>query len=620
MGKKEKVNLRDFKLKIIAQYQRIFNNQRNDPLERRFFMDMYLLQCNFDELKSILDELSVDQLLLLQNNTRCLFKEGVSIIKKVDLLRLENVLDTLEIFIRSVFQKKYNNFTSDVVFIIAGLDNIDSIFMDFVISLDALIQKESRAVLRTKALRLCLCTACHGFNSNVVSYFHYKDFFPSIIKYITDPDTFSTAFLAFLFLGVLANNKKFESQNLYQTRLSDFVDNSTMRLIVNIISVICMECRNEYIFLKNNGPDNMWGIKNILTYFNDMFSPDYYKPVFENSCFISSENGAFMLPGYKASILLPMYDFINTNKAFCYIFITTRSSTNDLEIETPFSQFISFTSYLLEYQCLSLRASHYARLALLIIHILVSDNDCFLALANEANGSVVHLCRRKHSFLPLVKDKRILLLAIFDSLIISMDYNLKRKLDIEKYILQAQILLNIISILEEKKIKLEYHWQDVWRFFMHFIMFLLANSKTFKQLPRIDELVSILLNFISLCIIRGENFLLEFKFFEDLVYKLIQNGDIVKKFIKTYEIESSSSKIILLVTEYYENFLLKKYKPHELSPEKIIAAIKEGYGLFNLNLAENNEYIVPFKETKECVFLKSVARVAVLDADRLQLQ
>lgn len=158
---------------------------------------------------------------------------------------------------------------------------------------------------------------------------------------------------------------------------------------------------------------------------------------------------------------------------------------------------------------------------------------------------------------------------------------------------------------------------------MRFIMFLLTNAKTLKQHSRIDELISILLNFISLCVTRGENFFLDFKNFEDLIYKLIQNGDTVRKFIKAYEMESSSSKAILLVTEYYENLLSKKYKPHELSPEKVTAAIKEGYGLFNLNLIENNEYNeynVRFKEAKERVFLKSIARIVVSDADRSQLQ
>ncbi|CCJ30995.1 unnamed protein product [Pneumocystis jirovecii] len=580
--KKGKVFQRNFKPKIVAQYERVFHKEKGGTLDRRFFLDLYLLECDLQELESILEELTGDQLLflqvcyvcfhwfyghILQNNTRGLFMEGVSIIKKADPLRLENVLD--------VVKNKLE---------------------DFVTSLEVLIQKESKAILRTKALRLCLCTVCHGFNSNIVSYFHHKDFFPSIIKYITDPSTFSTAFLAFLFLGVLANNKKFESQNLYQTRLSDFVDNNTMQLIVHIISTICIECKNEYISLQNNGSDNAWGFMNILTYFNDMFfNLNNHKSISENSDNVSSENGVFSLPSFKAAILLPMYDFINVNKAFCYIFITIGSSANNSEIETPFSQFISFTSYLLEYQSFSLRAGYYARLALLIIHILVDDDGCFAALASDANSSVVHLCRQKQSFLPLAKNKRILLLAIFDSLIMGLEHNLKRNLDIEN--LHVQILLNIISSLEKKKIRLEYHWQGVWRFLMRFIMFLLTNAKTLKQHSRIDELISILLNFISLCVTR------------DLIYKLIQNGDTVRKFIKAYEMESSSSKAILL--------------PHELSPEKVTAAIKEGYGLFNLNLIENNEYNeynVRFKEAKERVFLKSIARIVVSDADRSQLQ
>ncbi|KAG5437500.1 hypothetical protein PCANB_000928 [Pneumocystis canis] len=532
MRNKEEILCRNFKPKITAQYERIFSYDINDTLDRRFFLDLYLLRCDFYGLTHILEELSVNQLFLLQKNTRRLFEEGVSIIKKMDPLRLENVLDTLEIFIHNIFQKKYNNFVSDIVFIISGFDNIDAIFMDFATSLDALIQKEPKVILRTKALKLCLCTICHGFNSNIVSYFHQKDFFPSIIKYIIDPNTFSTAFLAFLFLGILVNNKKFESQNIYQTRLGDFVDSNAMQLIINIISTICIECKNQYISFQNNESDNMRKIKSILKYFNSMLmDSNKYKHAFQDSSFVCLEN-----------------DLIKE--------------------ETPFSQFISFTSYLLQHQSRSSRASCYARLALLIIRILVDNDDCFSALASDTNSSVIHLCRQKQPFLPLVK---------------------------------------------------KYHWQEIWKFFMHFIVFLLMNVKTLKDHSHINELILISLNFISLCITRGENFLFEFKNFEDLIYRLIQNGDIVRKFIKTYKIELPSSKTILSVSEYYENLLSKKYKSSELSPEKVIATIKEGYNSFDLNLEDNKEYTVPFKETKERIFLKSIARIVVLDADRLQL-
>ncbi|KAG4302799.1 hypothetical protein PCK1_000959 [Pneumocystis canis] len=152
---------------------------------------------------------------------------------------------------------------------------------------------------------------------------------------------------------------------------------------------------------------------------------------------------------------------------------------------------------------------------------------------------------------------------------------------------------------------------------MHFIVFLLVNVETLKERLHMDELILISLNFISLCITRGENFLFEFKNFENLIYSLIQNGDIVRKFIKTYKIELPSSKTILLVSEYYENLLSKKYKSSELSPEKVIATIEEGYNAFDLNLVENKEYAIPFKEAKERIFLKSMARIVVLDADRL---
>lgn len=47
---------------------------------------------------------------------------------------------TLTAFLASVLTKKYNNPSSDIINVLAGLDQVDSVFTDFVAALDVTIR------------------------------------------------------------------------------------------------------------------------------------------------------------------------------------------------------------------------------------------------------------------------------------------------------------------------------------------------------------------------------------------------------------------------------------------------------------------------------------------------
>lgn len=49
-------------------------------------------------------------------------------------------IQTTTVFFNSVLTKKYTNPSSDIINVLAGLDKVDSIFTDFVASLDAAIK------------------------------------------------------------------------------------------------------------------------------------------------------------------------------------------------------------------------------------------------------------------------------------------------------------------------------------------------------------------------------------------------------------------------------------------------------------------------------------------------
>ena len=70
----------------------------------------------------------------------------------------------------------------------------------------------------------------------------------------------------FLLLGLLANYNKFEFQNLYQLRLDDFVNESSIQQIVKGVGLSCGGLRNGYIAVQDDIPEG-WSLTNTLIFF-----------------------------------------------------------------------------------------------------------------------------------------------------------------------------------------------------------------------------------------------------------------------------------------------------------------------------------------------------------------
>lgn len=59
------------------------------------------------------------------------------------------MLQTLKTFLAAVLAKKYMNPSSDIINVLAGLDNVDTVFSDFVGALDAIIRNGRSCELET---------------------------------------------------------------------------------------------------------------------------------------------------------------------------------------------------------------------------------------------------------------------------------------------------------------------------------------------------------------------------------------------------------------------------------------------------------------------------------------
>jgi hypothetical protein len=70
-----------------------------------------------------------------------------------------------------------------------------------------------------------------------------------------------------------------------------------------------------------------------------------------------------------------------------------------------------------------------------------------------------------------------------------MNHNLRKRLDVDMYILSVGIILRLISHLSRSRTRLNYHWSELFRSLLTLVRFLTTYTTDLKSLTRIDDLL-----------------------------------------------------------------------------------------------------------------------------------
>ena len=351
----------------------------------------------------------------------------------------------------------------------------------------------------------------------------------------------------------------------------------------------------------------------------------------------SDENSPadLLRPGSEIATLLALYDFTLANKLFSQHFITQPSS--DTAQPTPFSAFLSFSSYLYQHAYRSARASLYAYLTLLILLILTESPTTAKLLCDTA--APVRLCRQRAPFLPLPKPAhRPYAAAILDAVAGGLSHNLRKRLDTAFYIQTLTVLSRLLTHLAHSRTKLPYHWSELWRALLSFLRFLNHYPDDLKSQPDTPHLVAALADLLALALTTGEAFLPDPADYDDLVYKLVENGAPLANLREVYGLAATATTsdeetttttpptaapaintLVAVSTHYAALIEQSQRSTHEhLSPKEVARIIKQGYETLRLEpAAEEAEGVAAgtgFREAEHKVRLKRIARVAVADA------
>ncbi|KAL8955859.1 MAG: hypothetical protein Q9193_006434 [Seirophora villosa] len=249
-----KLPLRPNKISFLIEMQ---DEEDQIPLSDGFWQEFFLLRPDKSSLQRRLDSFSADDLLHIQ---------------------------TLTVFLDIVLAKRYTNPSSEIITVLAGLDEVDDVFLDFANAIEVVIRTgrsgmfeehvPSKAAgcidsfagpIRRKAVEVAIALTAGAYQTSLVSYFTHRDLFPCLMKCIHDLDTPIHIFEPFLLLGLLANYNKFEFRNPYRSRLEDFVDGATIQQIIRGFGALCSQSRDKYVAIQEDIQEG-WTLSSTLKY------------------------------------------------------------------------------------------------------------------------------------------------------------------------------------------------------------------------------------------------------------------------------------------------------------------------------------------------------------------
>ncbi len=321
-------------------------------------------------------------------------------------------------------------------------------------------------------------------------------------------------------------------------------------------------------------------------------------------------------PGSEAAVLLATYDFAHANKLFCFNFVTLPGEKGS---DAPLSSFLSFTSYLLQHAYSSARTSVYSRLNLLILRLLIEDQVLCKRICSDESKMTVRLSRQRQPYLPLVRGDRVFAVSILDTIIDGINHNLRRRLDVDLYILFIGVILRLISHLSRSRTRLFYHWSELFRSLLSLVRFLTTYTADLKNISHIETLLDSLVNLVALSLSAGESFLPSPAAYDDLFYKVVETGEILVKFRDSYDLTkrpTSSIGTLINVSTYYKELLAdgaSKKRVKHLTTAQVAAVIKQGYETLSIQAKDGLDSWDKYREADERVFLKKVARTVVAD-------
>ncbi|KAI7899470.1 uncharacterized protein BX663DRAFT_521020 [Cokeromyces recurvatus] len=633
----------EFKEKFVEISEEVFKGATitiNSSTSSLFWDDYLILPPNLKCITRIIQSKSEESLLDIRQNLKQLF---IACLNQLDLsdecskneqTRQLNAIAILTVLIRNLFSKRrLTHF--NIISILTGLDEADVLFSKLIKAVQKLIQNPS---IRSSALQLALVLSAGNDNINqngLNSYFMMNDISSSLFNVLTMNEINENDCRdVIMLIGMLSNYNKYEFKNPYLSYIRKLKQEKAFENIIQMYTALFISLRNRYIEI-NNDEDTF--SKTLVTYMSKWFF-SYASAVpseTENSQSFST------LPSAQIALILPLFDLINVNSYFISTLTKTctkidmdrnnqQENNRGEESFTFLSSLLSFASYLFENNR-NERTHLYSRLLLTIILRLTEENTIMDYIAKESTNAVVRLCRQRSPQLPFIKTKRSMFSVILDDMLIFIRHNIRKKLELSSYKLALSVIHRILCFLNKHKIRLEYHWIELWPTLASTLHFTILHLDIIKDREGFNTYISTLISVFNMCVTHGERFLTDTKSYDSLYYEIIRATE---DFLKLSEYVNDSITMpnneratpSITLNEFHNiKLICKHFKPaldewqtikniKFPTPEQVMSVINENYATLELKPMDKLDSYIVFNEIPmEMGFFRQIVRMAVTD-------
>lgn len=637
-----------FQPKIVQLYCTLFNLDGHEGDEDRtlsegFWREFFLLKPAKQKFFNVLEPLTAQDLLRAQQQTRKFVQRSISELTSATQPQSANALENLTAFLAVALSKRYANPSTDVIEVLAGLENVDKVVTDLVNGLEAAISKGASASMRRKAVDCAIATVAGSYQTSLMTYFIHKDFFHGLMKFVQAEPGAAPAALSLL--GLLANYNKFEAQNMYQSRMEDLINEDAMKTLVEGFANTCGDIRDAYVQVQDDVPAQ-WSLGATLSYVGlRALTPEAKKPTPP-----TEEEAKVMfnkLPSAHAVVFLGTYSFVQANNVFASELISTEK---DSDLESPLSAFLSTSSYLCHHAFRSMRTEHYSLLSLFIVRLLYDDSILAKRLSSTDLKIETRLARQRPPHLPHLSTPRIPTTIILDILTDTLLHNLRKRISLPLYSTTLITLHHILSTLSNGRVRLQHHWPYVWLGLTSLLRFLTTYASDLQSGARLSDLQSQictpLISIMTFSLLRGDNFLPDPPSYDDLFYKLIEAeaSQCLSRFRDAYGVTALSSsdrlrrsaEALMTIASHYRDLVGQSGKKVHQSPRQIQEIIGVGHETLgevvdNLSVSASGRgpvtgggdewgYYERWRESAWKAELKKIIRSVVEDARVVALQ
>ncbi|KAI0361420.1 hypothetical protein OH77DRAFT_1392058 [Trametes cingulata] len=412
-----------------------------------------------------------------------------------------------------------------------GVADSDKVFNGLTSAIDDVLSNTSAsASLRHEVLQMAVTFVCGISQLSPGAYFLRHDLFPCIVTTITSPDTQQFTFEASLLLALLANFHKSDAAKLnpYLRCIRETTNEELMRKICWAANFAAAAVVRAYQEISDDSPPTLTATFGSFLSALRLDRALAAKPVDPPRELFKNQ------PIEACVILLPLFEFLHGSATFRRVFAATLTVQEEEKTSTRIASLpltlLSLSSYLLSHASSSSspRAIAYANLAMNTL-LVVSESDEILAALCQDTQDEIRLCRQRQPPLPPIQPPRPPLCALLDCCILWLRHNLHKKLESHCYLTCVRACYRILWYLHREHVRLEYHWQELWRALILLLDFLASKLDSLTTTGGVEQLVQETLLVVDFALCRSEQILPSPKAVHELVYEVVRSADVFRK-------------------------------------------------------------------------------------------